>query len=178
MFPVAQGKGYVGRNRKRAACVQHAAPSLSPEPYYQRGSRRRLPPPPEPPLPPRPRPPPPPNPPPPSGFGSCLVDRQRAAAEIVLVELRNRLLRFLVGSHLDKREAARASGGHIAHDAHGLHIAGLTEQLLQLGFADCVGEIADVQLATLLWTAPGLCSRLTPAGARATRPQSEKGSLG
>src|SRR5438105_3998319 len=65
----------------------------------------------------------------PFGFGPRFVDRQCAAAHLVLVEFGRRLLRFLVGRHLYESEPARTAGRGIAHHSNRLDIARLAEQL-------------------------------------------------
>src|SRR5436190_6383348 len=49
------------------------------------------------------------------GFGPCLVDREAAAAHLMLVQLGDGFLSLFVRAHLHERESARAAGGHIAH---------------------------------------------------------------
>src|SRR6185295_6512144 len=56
------------------------------------------------------------------------IDRQRSPAKALLVKLRNRVLRVLIGGHLDKRETSRPAGFAVPHDVHGCHVAGLCEQ--------------------------------------------------
>src|SRR5439155_3635578 len=82
------------------------------------------------------------------GFGPGLVDRQGAAAHLVLVEFRSGLLSLFVGRHLDERESAGAPRRRVAHHADRFDRSGAAEQLLQLGFANRVGKIAHVKPAT------------------------------
>src|SRR5687767_10611775 len=49
-----------------------------------------------------------------------LVHREITAAEVGVVQLVDRLLRVLVGRHLDEREAARPPRGHVAHHLDGI----------------------------------------------------------
>ena len=56
-----------------------------------------------------------------------LVDGQVSAAQLTVVELFDRLLRVLFGSHFDERKPTRAARGHIAHDADALDGSCLTE---------------------------------------------------
>jgi hypothetical protein len=73
------------------------------------------------------------------------VHGERAAAEALLMELRDRVLRVLLGRHFDKCEAAPTPGVTVPHDADGRHRAGFREQIGQVRFIDVVGEIADIQ---------------------------------
>src|SRR4051794_28245669 len=82
------------------------------------------------------------------GLGPRFVDGQRASAHLKLIELARRFLRFFVGRHLDEREAARAAGGGVPHDAHRFDRAGLAEQLLQFRLTGGVRKVPDVQPAT------------------------------
>jgi len=70
---------------------------------------------------------------------------EAAASELAGVQLTNRRLRLLI---FDEREAARPSGRRVAHDRDRFDRSGAREQFVQLGFADFVGQIADVQLST------------------------------
>ena len=71
-----------------------------------------------------------------------------SAAHLELVELRGRLLRFLVGRHLDEREPARAARRGVTHDAHRLDRAGLAEEFLEFRFACGVRKIPNVKPST------------------------------
>jgi hypothetical protein len=53
------------------------------------------------------------------------VHGERTAAEALLVKLRNRILRILVGRHFHECEAASAPGLTVPHDTDGRHRAGL-----------------------------------------------------
>ena len=75
-------------------------------------------------------------------FGPRLVHGEIAAAQRILVELLNRLLRILVGGHLHEREAARAARHLIAHDGDRLDLTGLSEEILQILLAGAEREIA------------------------------------
>lgn len=77
------------------------------------------------------REPPPPPKPPELVFGRAWSHGQRAAAELVVVELLNGSLGFLVGGHLHEREAAPAAGGHVGHHVHALNRARIGEQRLK-----------------------------------------------
>src|SRR3954467_5658671 len=82
------------------------------------------------------------------GLRPRFVDRQTAAAELIFVQLCDRLLRLIVGAHLDEGKPARAPGGHVAHDFHRFHAAGAGEQFLELRFSGFIREISDIQLST------------------------------
>src|SRR5918994_767154 len=57
------------------------------------------------------------------GFRSRLVDCQVAAPEVGIVQLIDRLLRILIGHHLDERESAGTAGGHVTHQVHAVYSA-------------------------------------------------------
>jgi hypothetical protein len=63
-------------------------------------------------------------------FRTRFVHRQRAAAQLRFVQLGDRLLRAVIGRHLDEPEAARAAGGHVAHDGDRFHRSNALEQFL------------------------------------------------
>src|SRR5688500_12557073 len=54
-------------------------------------------------------------------LGTSFVDGEITAAEVALVEHADRLLRLLVGGHLDERKTARLAGGHVAHQVDSVH---------------------------------------------------------
>src|SRR5262249_27673327 len=72
---------------------------------------------------------------PPLGLGTRLVARQAAATQLILIEFSGRLLRLVVGCHLDECNPPRAARRGIAHDAHGFNRTRLAEELLQLCLA-------------------------------------------
>src|SRR6185295_5527329 len=79
-----------------------------------------------------------------------LVDRQAAAAQLIVVQLGNGLLRLFVRAHLHEREPARPARGHVAHHLHRFDGAGAGEQVLQVVFAGLVRKISHVKSATHL----------------------------
>src|SRR5439155_1117856 len=81
-----------------------------------------------------------------------LVHSERAATQLVLVQLRDGRLCFLVRGHFHEPEAPCPTGRHVAHDAHRVDGTELFEQLLQLRLAGLVGEVSDVQFSTHLYT--------------------------
>src|SRR5882672_4730994 len=81
-----------------------------------------------------------------------LVHGERAAPQLVLVQLRDGRLGFLVRRHFHEPEAPCPTGRHVAHDAHRVDGTELFEQLLQLRLASLVGEVSDVQFSTHLYT--------------------------
>src|SRR5947209_10129069 len=81
-----------------------------------------------------------------------LVHRERAAPQLVLVQLHDGRLGFLVRRHFHEPKAPRPTGRHVAHDAHRVDGTELSEQLLQLRLAGLVGEVSDVQFSTHLYT--------------------------
>ena len=72
-------------------------------------------------------------------------DRQRASAEALLVQLRDRILRVLIGCHFHEREATRPARLAIPHNVHGRDIASLRKQRGEVVFIGVVGEIANIQ---------------------------------
>src|SRR5437667_256431 len=81
-----------------------------------------------------------------------LVHGERAATQLVLVQLRDGRLCFLVRGHFHEPEAPCPTGRHVAHDAHRVDGTELFEQLLELRLAGLVGEVSDVQFSTHLYT--------------------------
>src|SRR5829696_3421959 len=77
-----------------------------------------------------------------------LVDRQVAAAEVVVVQLLDRALRLLVGRHLDEAEPAGTTGGHVAHDLHALDGATACEQLFEVLLTRGVRKVPHVKFST------------------------------
>src|SRR5262249_59664199 len=60
---------------------------------------------------------------------TCLVDREVAPAERIVVKLLDRLLCVLVRPHLAEPESARPPRGHIAHHLHCVDRAGRGDAL-------------------------------------------------
>src|SRR5206468_6765114 len=92
-------------------------------------------------------------------FRTRLVHGQTAAAQLELVQLVDRLLRFFVCAHFNEREAARPAGGHVAHDLHRFDRARAGEQVLKIGFPGFVRKVANVKSTT---------HQLTPLSRNAT----------
>src|SRR5688572_1664592 len=82
------------------------------------------------------------------GLRPCFVDGQAAAADLARVQLGDGVLCFFVRAHLDKRKPAGAPRRLVAHHGDRFDRSGTGEQLLELVFADFVGQISDVQLPT------------------------------
>ena len=82
------------------------------------------------------------------------VHRQLPATEFLAVARVNGRLRFFLRRHLDKAEAARATGGHVAHHTHGFNRPGLREERFEFAFGGVVGKVADVQFATQVSLTP------------------------
>ena len=76
------------------------------------------------------------------------VDGEIAAAEVVVVQLFDRALRFLVGGHLDEAEAPRPSRRHVAHDLHALDRPAACKELLEILLPRAVREVAHVEFST------------------------------
>jgi hypothetical protein len=83
-----------------------------------------------------------------AGLGARFIDGEVPAAEVLVVQHADRLLRFLVGRHLDEREPAGTAGGHVAHHADRVHGAGAGEQALKILLGDAVGKVADVKFSS------------------------------
>src|SRR5436190_23375623 len=82
------------------------------------------------------------------GLRPRFVDGKTASPKLIFIQLCDRLLRLVVGAHLNERKPARAPGGHVAHHFHRFHGAGAGEQVLELRFARFIREISDIQLST------------------------------
>src|SRR3954470_17079223 len=81
--------------------------------------------------------------------GLCLfVGGELCPANLAGVQIADRGLCLFVGAHFYECESTRAASRLIAHDRDRFNRPGACEQLLQLCFADLVGEISDVQLPT------------------------------
>jgi hypothetical protein len=70
------------------------------------------------------------------------------------MELRDGFLRLVVATHFHKRESARPSCGHVAHDPDALDLAGLAEKRRQLVFCGRIRKVPDVESATHLSNTP------------------------
>src|SRR4030095_11485199 len=81
-------------------------------------------------------------------LGSRLVDRQPPSAELLIVQLRDGVLRIVIRRHLDERETARAAGVAIAHDFDSFEMARLGEQILKILLIRIVRNVADVEFST------------------------------
>src|SRR3954469_17439582 len=81
-------------------------------------------------------------------LGTRFVDREASPANLAGVQIANRGLGLFVGAHFYECESTRAASRLIAHHGDRFNRPGACEQLLQLCFADLVGEISDVQLPT------------------------------
>src|SRR5207249_11094397 len=75
-----------------------------------------------------------------------LAHVQRAALQILAIELGDRLLRLARRAHLDEAEAARLPGGAIGDDRDRLARPGLREQRLQVLARGVEGKVADEDL--------------------------------
>ena len=72
-----------------------------------------------------------------------LINRQRAALEILFVKHGNRLVCVLLRAHLDKGKPARPAGGAVLHDVDCDDRACLREVVLQIIFGHGKGQIPD-----------------------------------
>jgi hypothetical protein len=76
-------------------------------------------------------------------FWSGFIDCKVASVQGIPVQLFDRLLSRLVGSHLDKCKSTRSPGGSITHDGDLLNGSFLLEQLPQFGFSYRERQISD-----------------------------------
>jgi hypothetical protein len=95
----------------------------------------------------------------PFGLRSRFVHHERASVHLMLVKLADRALCFIVGRHLDKRKPARASGGHVTHDADAVYFAGSAEQVGQLLFCCRVWKVSYVESPAHLSRTPAIAIR-------------------
>jgi hypothetical protein len=63
------------------------------------------------------------------GLGTSLVHDQLSAVQLILVELRDGSLSFIVAGHFDEAESAGTARGHVTHDTGALDGPGPAEQL-------------------------------------------------
>jgi hypothetical protein len=77
-----------------------------------------------------------------------LVDADRAAHQLVAVELLDRSLRLGIRGHLDEPESARLTRHPIRDDRHGIAVPDLRKDLLQILLPGLEGQITDVQLSS------------------------------
>src|SRR3981189_122380 len=82
------------------------------------------------------------------GLRPRFVDGKAASPELIFIQLCDRLLRLVLGAHLNERKPARPPRGHVAHHFHRFHRAGAGEQVLELRFSGFIREISDIQLST------------------------------
>src|SRR6267142_634179 len=82
------------------------------------------------------------------GLRPRFVDGKTAAPKLIFIQLCDRLLRLVLGAHLNERKPTRAPRGHVAHHFHRFHRAGAGEQVLELRFSGFIREISDIQLST------------------------------
>src|SRR5213593_1327882 len=82
------------------------------------------------------------------GLRPRFVDGETAPPKLIFIQLCDRLLRLVIGAHLNERKPARPPRGHVAHYLHRFNGAGTGEQVLQLRFSGFIREISDIQLST------------------------------
>ncbi|HEY6172943.1 MAG TPA: hypothetical protein VIX73_00815 [Kofleriaceae bacterium] len=73
------------------------------------------------------------------------VDAQRAALEVLAVELRERFLGAGRIGHLDKRKAARLTAVAVGHHRDREHLSAFREVLVDQDLGGVKGKIADIQ---------------------------------
>src|SRR5262249_39281236 len=74
----------------------------------------------------------------PVGLGPSLIDRQSPPPHFRSVQSCDRFIRFAGIQHFDKREAARAAGFSICHNAYFIHGSMRFKKSAQLGFPRAV----------------------------------------
>jgi hypothetical protein len=79
--------------------------------------------------------------------GLSLVDADRAPLDVATVELLNRSVGSLVGSHLDKAESTRAIGRAIHDYLRTVHFASFRENIVQILISDSPSQIPNIQSA-------------------------------
>jgi hypothetical protein len=77
--------------------------------------------------------------------GAGFVDDQVAAVVFLAVELRDRVVRGIVGGHLDEAEPARAAGLAIHYDVGGINLAGCCKMFLKVFAGDAKRQISYVK---------------------------------
>ena len=75
----------------------------------------------------------------------CFVHRQSPSAKRLLIELGDRILRVLVGHHLDERKPAGAAGFPVERADDLRWLTDLREMRPQIVFGRLVGQIAHEQ---------------------------------
>src|SRR5438105_15454930 len=96
----------------------------------------------------------------------------------IFIQLCDRLLRLVLGAHLNERKPARPPRGHVAHHFHRFHRAGAGEQVLELRFSGFIREISDIQLSTHdLTPLPRNATTLTPPRRRTVSTASKGRSV-
>src|SRR5437762_942837 len=100
------------------------------------------------------------------GLRPRFVDGETATPKLIFIQLCDRLLRLVLGAHLNERKPTRAPRGHVAHHFHRFHRAGAGEQLLELRFPGFIREISDIQLSTHDLTPLPRNATSTPPGRR------------
>jgi hypothetical protein len=68
----------------------------------------------------------------PFGLRTRFVHHQRTTFHLMFVEFVDGFLRIFIRGHLDESKPARAAGGHVAHHADAVHLAGTAEELRKL----------------------------------------------
>lgn len=75
--------------------------------------------------------------------GTCHIDGEGPALELLAVEHLDGVGRFFRGGELDKGEAARFAGELVEHHVDGTHDTGLAKVVLQIVFKRLEGKIAN-----------------------------------
>src|SRR3954468_10127387 len=95
-----------------------------------------------------------------------LVHGEVAAAELMVVQLLDRVLRVFVGRHFDERETAGPAGRLVAHHVDAVDGADRAKQRAEILVVSVVGKVADVELScheSVLSLLRGRPSRTRPA---------------
>jgi len=75
------------------------------------------------------------------GLGTCLIDVDRAPANLRTVQTRNRLFPVFIAGHLHESEAAGAAGVAVGHDAYPVDLSVRFKKLPQFLFVGVEAEI-------------------------------------
>src|SRR5204862_3390852 len=112
------------------------------------------------------------------GLRPRFVDGKASSPKLIFIQLCDRLLRLVLGAHLNERKSARTPRGHVAHHFHRFHRAGAAEQVLELRFSGFIREISDIQLSTHdLTPLPRNATTLTPRTRRTVSTASKGRSV-
>jgi hypothetical protein len=115
--------------------------------------------------------------------GLGLVDREATAVDFLVMKTLDGGLGLSLAAHLDKAEALAPTGVAILDDLRALHDPEPGEQLLQVGVADLVGQVPDIQFPAHVnlqeqGRDPSMISRVGTNLGRLGRPIRREGERG